>query len=106
MKPVGGSVSVTVPLVARAFDALLTKMVYLPVWPGLTAPKPETAAERFGVVGVLLVLPLLAQPARSSVATIAATPRGYTCHYGEAARLGAHSGPPKTFRVVAGRPGE
>jgi len=78
-KPVGGSVTVTVPLVAPAPDALDTVMVYLAFcWPGLKLPRLDTAAERLGVDCPLLLvgvcwLPLLAQPPAIKLDTSAQT---------------------------------
>lgn len=77
-KPVGGPVTVTVPIVAPAPDALKTVMVYLAFCcPGLKVPRLDTAAERSGVDRPPLLevcwFPLLAQPPAIKLDTSAQT---------------------------------
>jgi len=60
VKLVGGSVTVTIPLVAAEPTALETVIEYdAPACPGLTLPTLDTAAVRVGVVGAGGVLLLL-----------------------------------------------
>jgi hypothetical protein len=75
VKLVGGSVTVTAPVVAAAPAALETVIEYVaPVCPGLTFPTAEAAPVRIGVVGVGVLLLFVVQPAMKKIAARLAIP--------------------------------